>query len=337
MPSAARRPRGRVRRRLAPASISTGGSPWDIARTPWVQAQHEAGTRHGRACAGQHGRAGCGTGRECPHPRLSHLCLGGLDPPQRLGAHAAGRARELGLLHRRREGAPAGLSAGRHRRPRRRAGRGGRAAVSGCLSHRHALAGAPTRHHGLGARPRAAADQLSRDRHRLAHVGQLRARVRTGAVRARLRRGVRGPAGPPGGRSTRAQKRTRGRQEPGPLGGGAAGRPRPARLPARDQRAAGHAGPALPQPRPLPRLAARKDRLLLPAQAAQRGQGADRVPQLDRRPRSAARGALRKHAQAEQGRLRGLREARPRLFQQGRARHGRQGAADAVLARRGAA
>ena len=83
-------------------------------------------------------------------------------------------------------------------------------------------------------------------------------------------------------------------------------------------------------------LAARKDRLLLPPQAAQRGQGADRVPQLDCRPGSAARRALREHAQAEQGRLRGLREARPRLFQQGRARHGRQGAADAVLARRGA-
>ena len=56
----------------------------------------------------------------------------------------------------------------------------------------------------------------------------------------------------------------------------------PAQLQLRDERPAGDARFALPQPRPLPGLASRQDRLLFPSQDAQRKEGADRISHVHR-------------------------------------------------------
>ncbi len=272
------------------ASDLQGGNEWDRARSFWASTGHEARRRHTRP-RGDVGQDRAGQGAAAvPACRQAHdqkLRVGRIHSARRLGAPAAGRARELGLLQRRGARAAAGLQARRHRRAQWRGHRRRRAAVSRRLSHRHAAAGAPARDRRLGARALAAARQLPRHRHRLAHVGQLQPRFRAGAVGRRLRARLRRPPAAPGAAGQGRQKRAARRQEPRPLGGGAGRCPRPAQLQARHQRAARHAGSALLQSRSLPGLAARQDRLLLPPQDAQRQEGAHRVPLLDRRPRGA--------------------------------------------------
>ena len=175
-PHEARRKPGWPARR----ATCTGGNKWDCARTLGrrpIMRLESAAPDH--ASTWERSRAGQGAAAvpACRQAHHQELRIGRVHSARRLGAHAAGRARELGLLQRRRERAAARLQARRHRRAQRREHRRRRSAVSRRLSHRHAPAGALARDRRLGARALAAAGQLPRHRHRLAHVRQLRAWV----------------------------------------------------------------------------------------------------------------------------------------------------------------